>query len=274
MFGIGPAFFFSPIDSEEIASGGNVFVDGDFKVHVIDETTVFHVYQPGQMFDRLMIAGGGAGGGYFGGGGGAGEYLYQTEIAIDIGSYTIVIGGGGVAGPEGEEGTNGGNTTGFGLTLLGGGHGAPGGDSFIHPAGDGGGGGGGASTTGASAPGEAIGTTGLGNDGGAGGPVSGNYNSGGGGGAGAVGGNSDDTMRGDGGDGFGGGLRDWLKALCGYLLKQRDEVLKLPLGVAQDNAKGFQLVLFVSGSGDDLGEGLELLNRRQLHAKHRRRRRN
>ena len=45
--------------------------------------------------DILMIGGGGAGGASVGGGGGAGGVVYQTNITLNAGSYTILVGKGG-----------------------------------------------------------------------------------------------------------------------------------------------------------------------------------
>ena len=73
----------------------------------------------------LMIAGGG-GGGSIGGGGGAGGYIYGST-AVASGSNPLNIGAGGNQSPSGHGqsivGTQGGNSTGFGLTAIGGGFG-------------------------------------------------------------------------------------------------------------------------------------------------------
>lgn len=66
--------------------------------------------------DMLIVGGGGGGGNgvqnqYAGPGGGAGAYIYMPSRFLQIGSYSITIGGGGAAQ------TNGGNTT---VTMLGG----------------------------------------------------------------------------------------------------------------------------------------------------------
>ena len=117
----------------------------------------------------LAIAGGGGGNGT--GGGGAGGYIENASVLIPGTTYTITIGAGGAAG------ANGSNTTGLGVTAIGGGTAATNGGS-----------GGGAVYTNASVVGS--GTSQQGNAGGIGNYESGpNYCSGGaGGGANAVGG--------------------------------------------------------------------------------------
>ena len=68
--------------------------------------------------DILMVAGGGAGGKDTGGGGGGGAVLYGKNISIPVGTYTIKVGNGAIAGD-----VRGKTTEGFGATLLGGGSG-------------------------------------------------------------------------------------------------------------------------------------------------------
>ena len=68
--------------------------------------------------DILMVAGGGAGGKDTGGGGGGGAVLYGRNISIPVGTYTIKVGNGAIAGDA-----RGKTTEGFGATLLGGGSG-------------------------------------------------------------------------------------------------------------------------------------------------------
>lgn len=63
-------------------------------------------------FDILVVGGGGGGGSGFGGGGGGGGVVYQVNIRLNTGTYTINIGNGGVAGlvNGGRTGGNGGDT--------------------------------------------------------------------------------------------------------------------------------------------------------------------
>ena len=160
-------------------------------------------------FDILMVAGGGAGGPTIGGGGGAGGVLLGAFAIPSSGSYTITVGAGA---PIGAGGTNGSNTTCFGLVAIGGGgaynytetNGA-------NPGNAGGSGAGGAGNRGGtSAGGAATQTsqstlTGYGFAGGLGTASGDPIHPGGGGGAGAVGqaGQPTGTTKaGDGGDGI------------------------------------------------------------------------
>jgi hypothetical protein len=128
----------------------------------------------------LVVAGGGGGGTQVfssGGGGGAGGLLTGTFYANVSTSYSIVVGSGGAAGVQG------GNSTAFGVTAIGGGWGG----GSNSPGGSYGGNGGSGGGTGISAGG-GSGTSGQGFGGGQGrgDPFSG----GAGGGAGAAGGNA------------------------------------------------------------------------------------
>jgi len=153
----------------------------------------------------LMVAGGGGAGDSNGtAGGGAGGLIYRPGLPITPGSpYGITVGSGGNGGNEGQKGVD---TTGFGLTAVGGGRaGKEGGSQSGQPGGSGGGGvrgGGGGS---AQQPGQAgdSGNYGFGNSGGAnvsdGCP---HYSGGGGGGAGGSGGQGTGSIPGGiGGDG-------------------------------------------------------------------------
>jgi hypothetical protein len=125
----------------------------------------------------LIAAGGGSGGnapsGDGGqGGGGAGGLLTGTTTVTVGTTYSFVVGGGGATN------TNGSDSTGFGLTAIGGGKG---GQPDATPGSAGGSGGGGSEN---GSPAGGAGTSGQGNSGGAGGPT---IVGGGGGGAGAAG---------------------------------------------------------------------------------------
>jgi hypothetical protein len=156
----------------------------------------------------LIVAGGGGGGSDMGGGGGGGGLIYASAVALTSTSYTITVGGGGagaLAGVGQAKGSNGGNTTAFGLTAIGGGGGASCHDRSTSPAGDGGSGGGasggGTLPSGGSGGGgygggiRGLGTVGQGNNGGTGIYA---WYPGGGGGAGAAG----STAPAKGGDGL------------------------------------------------------------------------
>jgi hypothetical protein len=129
----------------------------------------------------LVVAGGGAGGsGSFSaaGGGGAGGLLTGTFYANVSTSYSIVVGSGGTT-TGSYDATSGANSSAFGVTAIGGGHGAYG-PSFSVGSGGSGGGGAADATVGS-------GTTGQGFSGGAGRVDP--FRGGGGGGAGESGGN-------------------------------------------------------------------------------------
>jgi len=195
------------------ATGGtilpNAYSDGRFyRVHAFTSvgTSNFEVQSApsGASVEYLIVAGGGGGGMDMGGGGGGGGVLAGT-FAVSATTYPIVVGAGGQGAPRagfgaGTQnadrhpfnvlGTNGENSSAFGLTAIGGGRGgmsywtsSPG---QVNARGQNGGSGGG--STGYDVPsgqGRGEGTTGQGFPGGHG---SGNYWSGGGGGAGGAGG--------------------------------------------------------------------------------------
>jgi hypothetical protein len=136
----------------------------------------------------LIVAGGGAVSNDATGGGGAGGRLAGTSTVTPGTVYSFVVGAGGT---KGTTPTSGANSTGLGLTAIGGGYAR---DTVASASGGSGGGSGYAGTAGS-------GTTGQGNAGGNG-SGAGPYTSGGGGGAGAVGADSTATNGGDGGIGL------------------------------------------------------------------------
>ena len=79
--------------------------------------------QAGTVYDAVVVSGGGPGGGGFGGGGGAGGVLSFTSEALVGTSFPITIGVGGTQTSVGVRGTNGTNSSAFGLTPTGGGAG-------------------------------------------------------------------------------------------------------------------------------------------------------
>jgi hypothetical protein len=148
---------------------------------------------------EYLIVGGGGGAGAHNTGGGGGGGVLQGKSEVSSQAYDIVVGNGGSAGNFSTFPTNGGNSTAFGLTAIGGGR--PGAWTQYPPLSGGSGGGGGAFT---SATAEAIGasgTAGQGNSGGDGVPDP-NRAGGGGGGAGSPGGNASSNVGGKGGDGL------------------------------------------------------------------------
>jgi len=143
--------------------------------------------------DVLLVAGGGSGGAGTGGGGGAGGLIYQPNLLVNSGSqYAISVGAGGAAPAPTTTGANGGNSTGFLFTAIGGGRGGStyGGSPIPGFAATSGGSGGGGANYGSFTPnGGGSGTSGQGYAGG-----TGNANGeGGGGGAGGIGANGDGT---------------------------------------------------------------------------------
>ena len=147
------------------ASGGNS--EGDsagYHYHVFTSSANFLVDGTGQI-EYAIVAGGG-GGGYGnqnegGGGGGAGGMITGT-MTVSPGLYSIVVGAGGTKTNTTSNGTNGGNSSAFGITALGGGGGA-----YCTSGGSNGGSGGGGSGCGQDWPGGG-GTSGQGNAGGKG----------------------------------------------------------------------------------------------------------
>ena len=145
--------------------------------------------------DVLVVAGGGGGGGRHGGGGGAGGASYNSALVVSTATvYLVTIGAGGIGAQTDTTGSDGGLTSAFGISRIGGGGGgtyAGGGYTAARAGGSGGGAGHAPSAIG-------LGTAGQGYNGG-----TGNSNEGGGGGgAGAVGGNAASEVAGIGGVGL------------------------------------------------------------------------
>ena len=184
-----------------VATGGSISTFGDYKLHVFTTTGNFNVTAvpagANGTIEYVVVAGGGNGaskssqGGGMGGGGGAGGLL-QGSTTASISSYYLSVGAGrpgdrgqhwsGVTAgqPSGLRGTN---STGFGLTCIGGGEG---GQYSSHPGTSGGSGGGGGAGNSENNlfPAGGAGTSGQGNNGGNGNNA---FDAGGGGGAGAAG---------------------------------------------------------------------------------------
>lgn len=169
-----------------------------YRVHTFYGSGSITISRPGEV-EYLLVAGGGGGGAWVGGGGGAGGFL-NGKVFLSAGTYPISVGGGGTNeyNPGSYSGmpraTNGGDTTAFGLTAVGGGRG---GSWAPYNALTGGSGGG----EGYSDPSRA-GTPGQGFPGGRGrGSGTNGYPTGGGGGAGGPGGDWTASKSGDGGIG-------------------------------------------------------------------------
>lgn len=127
-----------------IATGGTQTTSGGYVYHVFSSPGTFSISRVGApgVVEWFMVAGGGGGGngGDSGsGGGGAGGLVWRMDQPVSATSYPIVIGAGGSGGTG-----QGGNSTAFGYTAIGGGYGS----GRTYPGGPGGNGGGGGSYSG------------------------------------------------------------------------------------------------------------------------------
>jgi len=93
----------------------------------------FVVTSGSDTIDVLLVAGGGGGGSDAGGGGGGGGVIEMIAYPVTVGTYSLGIGFGGQQGIGSgqpytieDQGKQGGNTTGFGETAIGGGGGGRG----------------------------------------------------------------------------------------------------------------------------------------------------
>jgi hypothetical protein len=171
----------APAVASEAATGGTLIrVGKGYRAHKF--TTNGTLTVPKSIVADVLLVGGGGGGGTpdtgnsrRAGGGGAGGLIY-TNVVIAAGTYPVTIGAGGAV----DE--NGGNTTAFGFTAFGGGHGAK---YSTGPGGDGGSGGGGAQLWNTPCEGGKAVWAAYGNVGHDGGAPADNYVPGGGGGAGS-----------------------------------------------------------------------------------------
>jgi len=178
-----------------LSSGGTVTVNGLYRVHTFTTvgTTQFTLSAPASVQAQLLVVGGGGSGGGWndGGGGGAGGLVYVSSMTLTAGTYSIIVGAGGtgLVYNSSSTGNNGGNSSAFGYTGIGGGGGGGGGNGIGLSGGCGGGGGfqalAGAATQAGGFPGcrGTSATGGVGQSGGAGGSTTG----GGGGGMGSTG---------------------------------------------------------------------------------------
>jgi len=189
------------------ATGGTITEVNGYCIHTFLSNGTFVSPTGGLSVTSLVVGGGGGGGAYIGGGGGGGGLL-ELSGTLPAGNYSIVIGPGGAGGSSGAPsaasyGTNGGNTTAFGETAIGGGGGGYhcyGGCGQAGKAGGSGAGAGprnnGTNAGGAATQGAVVGTYLTGTAYSHAGGISGlgsnyiDYGGGGGGGANAVGGNS------------------------------------------------------------------------------------
>ena len=125
----------------------------DYVVRSFLSGTADLVFSKAGTVDYLLVAGGGAGGySAIPGGGGAGGLLTATGLSVSASTYPITVGAGGTGTAGAAD--NGGNTTGFSLTAIGGGAGGVGPGTI--PAQTGGSGGGGDGYSGGGAAGNGI----------------------------------------------------------------------------------------------------------------------
>ncbi len=111
---------------DEITSGDSTLTYGGYTLEVYSTVGSRSVTIWG-TYDILLVGGGGQGGhpqsvSNYGGGGGAGGLVWYTGFRA-TGDYTFVVGDGGSGTAQASRGEDGGDTTAFGLTALGGGGG-------------------------------------------------------------------------------------------------------------------------------------------------------
>jgi hypothetical protein len=188
-----------------VATGGTKTTIGSKVYHTFTGSSPFVVTGSGDV-EYVLVGGGGGTGGpqYHNGGGGAGGYRTGT-VNLTEATYTVTVGAGGAATPNGQAGGSGGFSR-LGPVYVGGGGGGSAysssvaGDGSVSPQGGDGGSGGGGSSSGSSA--KQGGTGGpYGNDGGTGSGNGPRYGGGGGGGSGGTGVNGESTGNGHGGIG-------------------------------------------------------------------------
>mgnify|MGYP001163863221 CR=1 FL=1 len=131
---------------DHTATGGTKTTSGDFTYHYYTHPDTSGTYPKSpfpasfvsegsapKIVDVLLVAGGGGGGSDAGGGGGGGGVIRLLQYELAPGTYNLGVGYGGQQGigagtpyTEEDRGVNGGNTTGFNETALGGGGGGRG----------------------------------------------------------------------------------------------------------------------------------------------------
>ena len=185
------SFSGTPTVNKIVATGGTITDYNGYRVHQFSASTNFVITSGTDDVYTLLLAGGGGGAGDGNGAGGGGAGGLDTGSFAprrSAGTYPVVVGAGGAAGGNYQEGSFGGSSTIFGLQ---GNAGAPGGDYASGFRGGCGGGGG------------FGGFGGTGSQGGNGGTY-GFYNGGGGGGIGSNGSNGNSSPNETGGNGGNG----------------------------------------------------------------------
>lgn len=141
--------------SKFMITGGTITTAGGYRIHTFTSTGAAQIDTssvPTTFSAEILMIAGGGGGGSIGGGGGAGGYIYGSmNLSPQIYPLSVGAGGNSSGTSHGASvvGTQGGNTTGFGLTAIGGGFGC-GWSSWIGNSGAGGSSGGGTGPTDAS----------------------------------------------------------------------------------------------------------------------------
>jgi hypothetical protein len=117
---------FRPYSTEAVAAfisatGGTITTSGNYKIHTFTSSGTFSVTSApsGKFLDFVVVGGGGGSANQRGGG--AGGVVYKTSQSPSNGSYTVTVGSGGALGTA--TGTDGGDSSFFGFTALGGGGG-------------------------------------------------------------------------------------------------------------------------------------------------------
>jgi len=177
------------------ATGGTITYSGGKTIHTYTADGNFITPSSSSGVEYLIVAGGGgisgSSGGHYKGGGGAGGLLTATGFSVTAQTYAITVGAGGDGTATTPPYGDGGDSTAFGLTSVGGGFAgtdsANGGN--VGGAGGSGGGGRGGAGSGVAANAGGAGTASQGSAGG----IGGQSNGGGGGGGGAAGGGTDGT---------------------------------------------------------------------------------
>jgi hypothetical protein len=172
-----------------------------YKVHTFNSSDAFTVLAPGAVYNtaNFLVVAGGGGGAEFGGGGGAGGLLTGL-LSPTAQSYTVTVGAGGLGRTWPNKGYNGGDSSAFGQTAIGGGGGGPDYGNGDSNGANGGSGGGGMENSNYSAVG-GTGVAGQGYAGGAGTYTGSTKGRTGGGGGGAAGVGAANTAGGAGGAG-------------------------------------------------------------------------
>ena len=156
------------VTATALPSGGTITSAGGFRIHSFTSSGNFVNTIAGLAVEYLIVAGGGGGGTDrdVGGGGGAGGVLSGTSSSTNAATHSVTVGAGGAGGTnsytpatgDGGNGSQGGNSSVFSQTAIGGGYGG----TRYQNGGNGGSGGGGGDGGGNGG----SGTSGQGHDGG------------------------------------------------------------------------------------------------------------